>query len=195
MKNKPGRPKGRKDGQVIATVCKQCGVSKPTSSSSRKYCSRRCFEISQRTYTVCPKCDKSFWNKKKTTYCSRSCSSQSTPRKRGYHLSEEHRRKIGEARSGSKSNFWRGGVTPWQKKERRSIDYVNWRKSVFERDNYTCLFCGIRGGTLNADHIKPWIAYPDLRLDIANGRTLCVPCHKQTPTYAKNYRYLVSLEE
>jgi hypothetical protein len=30
-----------------------------------------------------------------------------------------------------------------------------WREAVFQRDDYTCQMCGIRGTKLNADHIKP----------------------------------------
>lgn len=58
-----------------------------------------------------------------------------------------------------------------------------WRTAVFARDNYTCQICGQRGGRLQADHIKPYKAFPDLRLDLSNGRTLCIECHKKTPTY------------
>jgi 5-methylcytosine-specific restriction endonuclease McrA len=58
-----------------------------------------------------------------------------------------------------------------------------WRKAIFERDNYTCQFCKKRGGQLNADHIKPYSMYPELRADLSNGRTLCVDCHKKTDTY------------
>jgi len=36
-----------------------------------------------------------------------------------------------------------------------TTEYIDWRKSVFERDDYTCCECGKQGGTLNAHHIKP----------------------------------------
>ena len=66
---------------------------------------------------------------------------------------------------------------------RRSPEYRVWRTTVFERDNYTCVWCGQRGKRLAADHIKPFAYFPDLRLEIDNGRTLCVNCHYKTPTY------------
>lgn len=79
---------------------------------------------------------------------------------------------------GKKHHNWKGGVTPHSMKIRHSLEYKLWRTAVFERDNYTCIFCGTRGGRLNADHIKPFCDYPELRLAIDNGRTLCVECHK-----------------
>ncbi len=79
---------------------------------------------------------------------------------------------------------WKGGITPINQAIRTSKEYKDWRVSVFERDNYTCLDCGSRGVILHADHIKPFAYYPELRLVIENGRTLCVPCHVKTPTYA-----------
>jgi 5-methylcytosine-specific restriction endonuclease McrA len=61
--------------------------------------------------------------------------------------------------------------------------YRKWREKVFKRDNYTCVFCKERGGRLHADHIKPFAWFPELRLVLSNGRTLCVKCHYKTPTY------------
>lgn len=78
---------------------------------------------------------------------------------------------------------WAGGKSTENELLRHSLEYRQWRAAIFERDDYTCQFCGERGGELNADHIKQFAYYPELRFDIDNGRTLCVPCHKTTPTY------------
>lgn len=80
------------------------------------------------------------------------------------------------------------GKTDAAKKIRMSRPYRAWRIAVFERDHYTCVHCYKRGGILNADHIKPFAKFPELRLDISNGRTLCEPCHKKTDTYGNGTR-------
>ena len=71
------------------------------------------------------------------------------------------------------------------KRARQTAEYRAWRTAVFVRDDFTCRSCGLRGGALNADHIKPFATHPELRLDLDNGRTLCVPCHRQTPTWGR----------
>lgn len=85
--------------------------------------------------------------------------------------------------SGENNMNWKGGITPIYKKIRESFEYEEWRKVVFERDNYTCQHCKQVGGYLEADHIKPFAYFPELRFEIKNGRTLCKPCHKRTDTY------------
>lgn len=78
---------------------------------------------------------------------------------------------------------------PWEKTiqdERRKPAYKEWRIAVFERDNYTCAHCGKVGGNLNAHHIKPYAEYPELRLDINNGITLCEECHRKVHRRGKN---------
>jgi hypothetical protein len=61
---------------------------------------------------------------------------------------------------------------------RHSPEYDEWRTAVFERDDYTCKDCGQRGGELNAHHIKEYAKHPKQRLDVSNGITLCLDCHK-----------------
>lgn len=85
--------------------------------------------------------------------------------------------------SGENHWNWQGGKTGKDRKLRNSIECKRWRKSVFERDNYTCKGCGIRGGYLEADHIMPWSKYPELRFKVSNGRTLCKCCHRKTNTF------------
>ena len=86
---------------------------------------------------------------------------------------------------GEKHYNWKGGKTEENKKIRTSQDYKLWRKAVFERDKYQCIIGGVEHGSkLQADHIKPFALFPQLRLELSNGRTLCIECHKKTDTYA-----------
>lgn len=92
---------------------------------------------------------------------------------------------------GEKNPNWKGGVTVINEKIRKSIEYKQWREAVYKRDNYTCQDCGdSQGGNLEADHIKPFAYYPELRFDIDNGKTLCKDCHKKTDTYLNKGRWL-----
>jgi 5-methylcytosine-specific restriction endonuclease McrA len=79
--------------------------------------------------------------------------------------------------SGERSHFWRGGKATQVEKFRHSYEYRAWRKSVYERDDYTCQICGTRGGKLNGHHIKIISLYPEHGLDVGNGITLCRECH------------------
>ena len=104
---------------------------------------------------------------------------------KGIMHSKESRKKI----SGSNSHLWRGGVTPMNKLVRCSVEYKLWRRAVFQRDNFMCVWCKARYKKgqpviIQADHIKPFALYPELRFAIDNGRTLCIECHKKTDTYA-----------
>lgn len=54
-----------------------------------------------------------------------------------------------------------------------------WRKSVYKRDNYSCIKCGDdRGGNLNAHHKDGYAWCVERRYDIDNGATLCETCHR-----------------
>lgn len=86
---------------------------------------------------------------------------------------------------GKKSHLWQGGKTTEAMRIRNSREYADWRAAVFQRDGYVCQECGKRGGRLNADHIKPFSTHPELRLCVDNGRTLCEPCHRKTPTWGR----------
>ena len=108
---------------------------------------------------------------------------------------------------GSKNNCWRGGVSTLAHSIRNINESNEWKKSVFQRDNYTCQDCGVRGCKLEAHHNnKPFaqimseflkeykqfsiiedretltriaLSYKDF-WDIDNGKTLCLECHNLT---------------
>lgn len=50
------------------------------------------------------------------------------------------------------------------------------RAEVFERDDYTCTYCGTRGGVLNCDHVIPISRGGSNELD--NLTTACAPCNR-----------------
>ena len=59
---------------------------------------------------------------------------------------------------------------------RKSKEYSEWRENVFKRDNYTCQCCGSKSN-LNAHHLNNFLDFPEERLLIENGVTLCDKCH------------------
>lgn len=103
------------------------------------------------------------WNKGKCGY------------KTSHVVTEKHKEAIRKARSGPKSNFWKGGVTS----ERRNI--ARWTtenaRKVHEKYDFTCQECGTRGGILHAHHIKPVVTHPELARDFNNLMTVCKDCH------------------
>ena len=165
----------------------------------------------------CSHCDKVFykkanfgktkWENKK--YCSKNCSQKAqigitklqhteefkkkvSQRHKGKINSIETRKKMSISKKGINNPNWRGGKSTEYQLQRASMESKLWRTAVFERDNYTCIWCFKKGGwnkeekrqiVLNADHIKSFLWYPELRFAIDNGRTLCEDCHLTTDTY------------
>lgn len=93
--------------------------------------------------------------------------------------------------TGENNPRWKGGVYPEQLRIRHSPEMKQWSRDILKRDNYTCVKCGRKRKVgdrvvLEADHIKPFAEYPELRFDLNNGRTLCRECHLKEPTHGKN---------
>jgi hypothetical protein len=123
------------------------------------------------------------WNKGKTGYKNPNYPKDRKKvgtRKKGWKHTEDAKTRMGQNRKGEKNGSWKGGITPETIRMRHSKEYRIWREAVFERDNWTCIWCFKKGVELNADHIKQWAYYPELRFAIDNGRTLCVSCHRTT---------------
>lgn len=98
---------------------------------------------------------------------------------------------------GSNNPNWKNGATHLSQVIRSLPKYRRWRESIFKRDKFTCLTCGVIGGTLNVHHLTSFtsilrtysikttqdaINCPKL-WDTTNGSTLCLNCHKKTDTY------------
>lgn len=107
----------------------------------------------------------------------------------GKKASIESRKKMNEAQKrmgnhpppyiqrGENCHFWKGGITPENKKVRTSLEMKLWRRAVFERDNFICQKYGIKGGRLAVHHINNFADFPELRLAIDNGVTLSERAH------------------
>lgn len=75
---------------------------------------------------------------------------------------------------------WQGGKTPILDRIRKSTEYKKWRKSVLERDEYTCHNCGIKKRIgMRVHHKYQFSIFPEIRMSEKNGITLCKECHKE----------------
>lgn len=111
-------------------------------------------------------------------------------------VSKEKNSQAGIKRSGSNHWNWKGGITRENKRFRALANWKAWRKSIFERDNYTCQECNKIGGPLEPHHIIPIRVDKNKVFDIKNGITLCRPCHQKTiwkeSNFAEKYFALVA---
>lgn len=91
-------------------------------------------------------------------------------------LSQQALNNIRIARSGSNSNFWKGGISI----ERENIGRWTTENSskIFARDNYKCVLCE-NNRNLNAHHIDPVWHNVKKAYDLNNLITVCCVCHKR----------------
>lgn len=147
-------------------------------------------------------CSKKVWEFV-SKFCSKKCQLKSYPPKviiscwecKGYFQVKNYRKETAHFCSHDCNSQYRDeGKRTADKKIRQSARYKAWRTLVFERDGYVCTGCGTKNGLgktvcFHADHIKPFALFPELRFEVSNGRTLCVPCHKKTGTYGRGAIY------
>lgn len=157
-------------------------IKRSKTQNRTKFCDlqcRRSFDRQNRSH-ICKVCSVVFYDKpgKYRRYCSKKCSPKNIDGLKIGWKDTSNRIKKGQFAK-EKHPSWKGGITKESKLIRCSVEYKLWRISILERDNYTCQICNKRGGNLNVDHIKPFSRSPELRLEINNGRTLCLPCHRQ----------------
>ena len=95
----------------------------------------------------------------------------------------QNRPEVKERRSaeqkGPKNWNWKGGISGANRLERLSYKFREWRAAVFQRDDWTCQDCGLRGSFLHPHHIFAFAKFTKLRFEVNNGTTLCVNCHRQ----------------
>jgi hypothetical protein len=89
----------------------------------------------------------------------------------------EVREKIRLGKLREKNPMWKGGITADNHDLRTNDDYQKWRSLVFKRDNYTCIKCDKERTYLEAHHQYNFSDHEDIRLNLANGITLCEDCH------------------
>lgn len=201
-------------------ICEHCGVEverpldakgyKYTSTwwNKRRFCSKKCAGKNRnvRVKGFCTICGKGFEIKRTLAgksgygkYCSWKCQNEA---RKGKRVSPTTEIKKGDHLSPS-TEYKIKPTTTALRYARGCSKYTGWRAEVFQRDNWTCSICGIRGGKLHAHHIKPFHKlFDELQpekpedvltisafWDVDNGETMCVSCHKTTPSYAGKDRY------
>lgn len=152
----------------LSFVCRHCNTpfTRPPNyvTVAEPYCSKQCTSRARgKGFTKhCEVCGVEFGVAPSIAHRHRTCGSAACKK---------------AMKSGAFNPNWKEGASA-DKRNTSTAEYRAWRSAVFERDDYTCQMCGQVGGDLNADHIKAWKLFPDLRFEISNGRTLCVCCHR-----------------
>ncbi len=144
-------------------------LAKCSTHTIRKYLKKHNLTLRERSREARFKKGNIAWNKGK------SYSLNETPQQK----LERSIRARDSVKRGEESNFWRGGVT----ETRQLIGEWTTRnaKFVFERDNYTCAYCGCsqeQEPTLNAHHIVPVWANAEIATNLDNLVTVHETCHR-----------------
>ena len=96
--------------------------------------------------------------------------------------------------TGKNNPNWKNGITKLTETIRKHFKYRQWRSDIFTRDNFTCQECSIKGGYLEAHHLKKFsVILEENKIkkleqalnceelwNINNGITLCLKCHNKT---------------
>lgn len=141
----------------------QCQVNK----AKHVFCSRDCYNDFQRksnlNHKICKICGVAFKVHKSAELRYSTCSNDDcrTANKLGEH-----------------NPNWRGGQVELNGKRKGMSrkEYKEWRNVVLARDKFQCTECKSIE-KLEVDHIKPYAYFPELRIDVNNGITLCKKCH------------------
>jgi 5-methylcytosine-specific restriction endonuclease McrA len=93
---------------------------------------------------------------------------------------KEKIRAVAKSRTGELHPNWNPNISQEERELKRStVENVEWAKNVKKRDNYICQVCFKNSNNLISHHLMAFAQYPELRLDINNGITLCRKCHNE----------------
>ena len=146
-------------------TCEQCGREYKSSEIKSRFCSKECKHKNSSIKCNCSHCGreievlKSKYDKCKNHFCDTKCQY--------------------EYQSGKNSPNYNPNITD-EERDRNYPEYKDWRKAVYERDNYTCQICGATvndGAKLEIDHIKP--VSKGGTNDENNLQVLCQQCNRE----------------
>lgn len=162
-------------------TCKWCNKEYITDQKVQKFCSRDCCSKWRKGRRLSPQSEFKKGNKPwhagkpLPDYYKESLALAKRKNPIKYWLNKKR-----ESMRGEKNWNWKGGGCRYfRHKEMGRVEYIEWRRKIFKRDNYTCQLCGEYAGALNAHHLKLWKNHPKLRYSVKNGITLCEKCHKK----------------
>ena len=86
---------------------------------------------------------------------------------------------VGKYQSGVNNPAYNPNKTDEEREqERKYLEYYEWRRQVYRRDNWTCQVTRIKSGDIVAHHLESYATNKDLRTDINNGIVLSEKIHK-----------------
>jgi hypothetical protein len=100
--------------------------------------------------------------------------------------------RIKDMPSGENHYKWKSDRSTLSKRQERSdMAYKDWRRQVWERDNYKCqLGNHLCEGKIEAHHIIGWSIDESKRYDVDNGVTLCHKHHPRKKKYVEDLKEL-----
>jgi len=98
--------------------------------------------------------------------------------RKGFKMSDEQKKILSELKKGNKHPNWKGGIKLENQKFRVTREYREFISKVLLRDKSVCKInnkdCK---GPLEVHHILNSMDYPELRYEVKNGITLCQNHH------------------
>lgn len=105
--------------------------------------------------------------------------------------SEDTKEKLSEyakQRTADRNPNYKNGSYQRRPRDFKISEFTPIRNFVFNRDDYTCKYCGCIGGHMHAHHTIPYWVKPEAFLDTMNLITVCTKCHFEK-AHKKNWHH------